>query len=96
LHDRLARLGDALDRLGFEVFPARAGMYLLCRAPSTIGGLPVENASAAAELLLSEHGVAVVPWEVPPHGYLRFSGMYLAEELDALRDLAGGGKLAQR
>jgi aspartate/methionine/tyrosine aminotransferase len=95
LRSRLARLRDVLEQLGFEVFPEQAGMYLLCRAPSNIGGRPVESANAAAELMLSEHGVAVVPWDVSPHNYLRFSGMYLAEELDALRDLAGGGKLVQ-
>jgi aspartate/methionine/tyrosine aminotransferase len=95
LRSRLARLRDVLEQHGFEVFQEQAGMYLLCRAPSNIGGRPVESANAAAELMLSEHGVAVVPWDVSPHNYLRFSGMYLAEELDALRDLAGGGKLVQ-
>jgi aspartate/methionine/tyrosine aminotransferase len=93
--ERLVRLREVLEALGFEVFPARAGMYLLCPVPSAIGGRSVEDAAEAAELLLAEHGVAVMPWETPPHCYLRFSGMYLADELEALRQLGGGARLVQ-
>jgi len=92
--ERLARLQAALEGLGFEPFPPASGMYVLCPAPSAIAGRPVAGAAEAAEVLLSEHGVAVVPWEVPPHGYLRFSGLYLPEELESLAGLAGGGKIA--
>jgi aspartate/methionine/tyrosine aminotransferase len=93
--ERLARLREVLEALGFEVFPARAGMYLLCPVPSAIGGRSVKDAAEAAELFLAQYGVAVMPWEVPPHRYLRFSGMYLADELEALRQLGDGGRLVQ-
>ena len=52
------------------------------------------DAAEAAQLLLSAHGVAVVPWEVPPHAYLRFSAQYLEEDLDGLSELGRSGKLA--
>jgi aspartate/methionine/tyrosine aminotransferase len=93
---RMARLREALLALGFEPYPAPAGMYILCRVPSSVGGRAVADAGAAAEVLLSEHGVAVVPWEVAPHSYLRFSARYLDEELEAFRALGDGGPLAGR
>jgi aspartate/methionine/tyrosine aminotransferase len=94
--ERIARLRDTLVELGFEPYPAPAGMYILCRVPSSIGQRTVADAGEAAEVLLSEHGVAVVPWEVPPHSYLRFSARYLEKDLDALRRLGGDVPLVGR
>ena len=91
---RMAELRDTLVELGFEPYPAPAGMYILCRVPSSIGQRPVADAGEAAEVLLTEHGVAVVPWEVPPHSYLRFSAQYADGELDALARIGGGGPIA--
>jgi len=85
---RMTELRDTLLELGFEPYPAPAGMYILCRVPSSIGQRPVADAGEAAEVLLTEFGVAVVPWEAPPHSYLRFSARYLDEELEAFRGLA--------
>jgi aspartate/methionine/tyrosine aminotransferase len=70
-------------------------MYILCRVPSSIGQRPVADAGEAAEVLLTELGVAVVPWEVPPHSYLRFSARYLDEELEALRGLGRDARLVR-
>jgi aspartate/methionine/tyrosine aminotransferase len=94
--ERMARLRETLVALGFEPYPAPAGMYLLCRVPSSIGERAVADAAEAAEILLSEHGLAVVPWEVAPHSYLRFSARYLEEELEALRSLGGDAPLVGR
>jgi LL-diaminopimelate aminotransferase len=89
---RMARLEETLRVLGFEPFPSASGMYLVCRVPSAIGGRPVAGAEDAAEALLANHGVAVVPWQLEPHSYLRFSAQYLADDLEALATL---GKLAE-
>ena len=94
--DRMARLSAALVDLGFDPYPAPAGMYILCKVPSSIGKRTVSDAGQAAEVLLSEHGVAVVPWEVGPHGYLRFSARYLEEELAGLKELGRDAPLAGR
>ena len=85
--ERLERLHTTLQSLGFTPFPASSGMYLVCRVPSAIGDRQVSSAGDAAEMLLADHGVAVVPWEIEPHSYLRFSGQYLEEDLDALAKL---------
>lgn len=89
---RVTRLVEVLADLGFEVYPPRAGLYVLCRLPSAIGGRSVKSAEDAAELLLEQHAVAVMPWDVGPASYLRFSGMYLPNQLEALQRL---GKLAE-
>jgi aminotransferase len=94
LHQRLAELREVVSELGFECFAAEAGMYLLCRAPGRIAMKPVAGAAEAAERLLEEHGLAVAPWEVPPHGYLRFSAAYRPEDLGALAELGRGSALA--
>jgi len=90
LRARLSRLRDVVTRLGFEAYPTSAGMYLLCRLPTQLGGRAVESATQAAELLLSEHDLAVAPFEAAPQAYLRFSTSYLAEDLDALAGLGAG------
>jgi aspartate/methionine/tyrosine aminotransferase len=94
--ERMARLRETLVALGFEPYPAPAGMYILCRVPSSVGKRAVADAGEAAEVLLSEHGVAVVPWEVAPHSYLRFSARYLDEDLEALGELGRDGPLVGR
>jgi aspartate/methionine/tyrosine aminotransferase len=81
---RVADLHDVLRRLGFDPYPTPAGMYVLCRVPRAIDGVAVKDAEHAAELLLSRYDLGVVGWDVPPHGYLRFSIMYRPKALDAL------------
>jgi len=90
---RIGRLDSALTALGFVTLPSDSGMYIVCRVPSSIGGRPVSGAAAAAELLLEEHNLAVVPWEVAPHEYLRFSAQYNEEDLQGLAALGRGGQL---
>lgn len=90
LHERLTRLGSVLAELGFESFPVRGGMYLLCRAPAAVGGRGVRDADEAAEVLLSNHDVAVMPFQVGRHAYVRFSALYSPEELDKLASLGQG------
>jgi hypothetical protein len=69
-------------------------MYIVCRTPSAIGGTPVADAQQAADVLLKDHNVAIVPWEVHPTSYLRFSSQYLEEDLAALQRLGEHGPLA--
>jgi aspartate/methionine/tyrosine aminotransferase len=90
---RMQRLESTLTALGFETLPSESGMYIVCRVPSAIGGRPVSGAGAAAEVLLEEHNLAVVPWEVEPHEYLRFSGQYSDEDLQGLAALGHDGNL---
>lgn len=92
--ERLKRLRRTLQDLGFEPFPAASGMYIVCRTPSAIGGTPVADAGEAAHVLLKNHGVATVPWEVHPTSYLRFSAQYLEEDLVALERLGDSGPIA--
>jgi aspartate/methionine/tyrosine aminotransferase len=91
---RLARLHETLHALGFRPLAAASGMYLVCRTPTEVGGKPVSSASEAAEVLLADHGIAVVPWEIKPKGYLRFSAQYRAGDLEALAELGRRGPLA--
>jgi aspartate/methionine/tyrosine aminotransferase len=91
---RLAALRQVVEALGFEPYPTPAGMYLLCRRPGSVGGRSVSDAAGAAALLLDEYGLAVAPFEQPPHGYLRFSSAYRPEDLEALEALGGGSALA--
>lgn len=91
---RIERLRATLEALGFEPFPAASGMYVVCRTPGAIGGRPVADAGEATEVLLKNHGVAIVPWEVRPTSYLRFSSQYLEEDLAALAALGRDGPLA--
>lgn len=81
---RLERLRDTLVDVGFEAYPTPGGMYLLCEAPTAVGGVPTPTAQAAADVLLDEFDLAVVAWDKPPNGYLRFSSLYSAEDLEAL------------
>jgi histidinol-phosphate/aromatic aminotransferase/cobyric acid decarboxylase-like protein len=90
---RLARLHEALEALGFACFPTQGGLYQLCRAPASVGGHRVGGAAEAAELLLSRHHLAAVPFEAGGHGYLRFSGLYVERDVEALERLASSGPL---
>jgi aspartate/methionine/tyrosine aminotransferase len=87
---RLGQLREVVTRLGFDPFPVASGTYLLCRRPTAVRDRPVGSASAAAEMLLEEFGLAVVPWDAPPPGYLRFSAAYTPGDLEALAKLASG------
>lgn len=81
---QMARLRETLVALGFEPYPAPAGIYLLCRVPDKIGGKAVASAEQAATIMMDEFDIAVVPWDVPPNGYLRFSSLYREEDLEKL------------
>lgn len=87
--ERLQRLRLVLDGLGFETFPVDGGLYQLVRAPSVISDHPVSTAAEAADCLLSDYDLAVVPWDSPPHAFLRFSSQYLDDELTRLEALRG-------
>ncbi|MHC4220197.1 MAG: pyridoxal phosphate-dependent aminotransferase [Planctomycetota bacterium] len=86
--DRVQTLRATLTELGFDLYPTPAGLYVLSRTAPGIGGRPVTGPRDAAEELLNTFGVAVMPWEAPPNGYLRFSSLYRPEDLDALTKLA--------
>jgi aspartate/methionine/tyrosine aminotransferase len=90
--ERLERLRETLVDVGFEPYPSPGGMYLLCKAPAAVGGATTPTAQAAADVLLDEFDLAVVAWDRPPHGYLRFSSLYSTEDLQSLGEL--GDRLA--
>lgn len=92
LQARLERLKGTLVEVGFEPYPTPGGMYLLCKAPTAVGGVATPTAQAAADVLLGEFDLAVVAWDGSPHGYLRFSSLYSAEDLQSLAEL--GDRLA--
>ena len=79
-----ARLRETLLNIGFEPYPTPGGMYLICRSPAVVGGVATPTAQAAADVLLDDFDLAVVAWDKPPHGYLRFSSLYSEEDLQAL------------
>jgi len=95
-HARLERLGETLVNVGFEPYPTPGGLYLLCKAPMAVGGVATPTAQAAADVLLDEFDLAVVAWDRPPHGYLRFSSLYSAEDLESLGELRDRLALAGR
>jgi aminotransferase len=86
---RVERLREALRAVGFRPFPASAGPYVLCEAPSSINGSWLGSAHEAFEVLLTEYETAIVPWDGPGRGFLRFSALYRGEHLAALEDLRG-------
>jgi aspartate/methionine/tyrosine aminotransferase len=90
---RVRRLETQLTALGFNALPSQSGMYIVCRVPSEIRGQPVSGAAAAAGVLLEQHNLAVVPWEVVPHEYLRFSAQYSEDDFEGLAALGRDGKL---
>ncbi len=81
---RLERLRETLMDVGFEPYPSPGGMYLLCKAPTAVGGVTTPTAQAAADVLLDDFDLAVVAWDGQPHGYLRFSSLYSAKDLQLL------------
>ena len=90
---RLERLFGAVTTLGFEPYRPAGGMYLICKAPRTVGGRLVGSAAEAADRLLEAFSLAVVPWDVAPDGYLRFSGRYRPEDLEDLLGLGHDGPI---
>lgn len=84
---QLNSLRQVLADIGFEPYPAPAGVYALCRLPSHIGGEPVASAAEAANHLMDEFDLAVVPWDTPQHSYLRFSALYHPEDIERLSSL---------
>jgi aspartate/methionine/tyrosine aminotransferase len=91
--ERIARLRAVITDLGFEPYPTPAGLYVLCRVPRLVGGHPVDDAWSAAESLLGRHDLAVMPWDAPSGGYLRFSALCAPDDLDALARLASDGPI---
>jgi aspartate/methionine/tyrosine aminotransferase len=94
LRSRIRHLHDALAKLGFVSFPTHGGQYVLCRAPAQIGGRPVGGPDEAAEALLSQYQLAVVPFRTSTGGYLRFSACCCEKDLGALTELAASGPIA--
>lgn len=86
---QIARLRRTLLELGFHPYPTPSGIYALCRVPPTIGGQRVGSAEEAASILMDEYDIAVMPWDVPEHSYLRFCSMYRDEDLEKLAALKG-------
>ncbi|MFQ6006618.1 MAG: pyridoxal phosphate-dependent aminotransferase [Woeseia sp.] len=84
---QLERLRQTLINVGFEPYPAAAGVYSICRIPARIGGKVVHTATEAAGRLLHDFDLAVVPWDTPRHSYLRFSSLYEPEDLERLAGL---------
>ncbi len=92
--DRIRDLSAALAALGFEPRPTRAGVYVLCAVPKSIDGLATVSAADAAERLIDEFDLAVVPLDTPQGTYLRFSALYQPADLQGLAGLQGKLQLA--
>lgn len=84
---QLEALRKTLVEIGFEPYPVRGGIYVLCRSPQSIAGQPVATAEEAAVRLLDDFDLAAVPWEQGANHYLRFTSMYRPEDLQRLGDL---------
>jgi aspartate/methionine/tyrosine aminotransferase len=84
---QLEKLRSVLSDIGFEPYPAPAGVYVLCRAPANIAGKQVNSAAEAAARLMDEFDLAAVPFDSPQCGYLRFSSLYGDDDLDRLSGL---------
>ncbi len=93
LGHQIATLRSALIVLGFEPYATPGGMYVLCKVPPAIREVPIGSATEAATLLFDRFGVAVVPYDLPVPGVLRFSCQYRAEDLEALVGLGADGPL---
>jgi aspartate/methionine/tyrosine aminotransferase len=86
---QLTQLQRTLSDIGFEPYPSPSGVYAICPAPARIGGQAVSTAAEAAAHLMDEVDLAVVPFDTPRHGYLRFSSLYQPEDLERLAGLRG-------
>ena len=84
---RIEALRATVTELGFQPYPTPAGMYVLCRLPTSIAGTAVTGAQQAADILLDQFGLAVAAFEIAPHSYLRFSSLYREEDLGSLAKL---------
>ncbi len=85
--EQLENLSRVLGEIGFQPYPAPAGIYTLCKLPPKIAGETVNSAEDAATRLMDEFDLAVVPWDTPQQSYLRFSSLYRAEDLERLSGL---------
>lgn len=84
---RMSRLVDTLHAIGLDPFPAPSGLYVLCPAPKTIAGDRVTGAQNAADALFDRLSLAVMAWDAPGGGYLRFSSLYRDEDIESLAAL---------
>ncbi|MEX2123017.1 MAG: pyridoxal phosphate-dependent aminotransferase [Woeseia sp.] len=84
---QLQKLRQTLISIGLEPYPTPAGVYALCQVPPQIAGKLVNSAEEAASRLMDEFDLAVFPLDTPQHSYLRFSSLYLAEDLERLSRL---------
>jgi aspartate/methionine/tyrosine aminotransferase len=84
---QLQSLHETLKDAGFRPYAARAGVYLICDAPTHIDGKAIGSAEEAARQLMDSFGLAAVPIDAPGHSYLRFSALYRPEDLARLAGL---------
>lgn len=87
---QIKMLHRTLTDIGFKPYPTPAGVYTICDVPTQIAGKPVESAEEAANRLMDEFDLAVVPWDTQRHSYLRFSSLFRPEDLERLSTLRGG------
>jgi aspartate aminotransferase len=85
--NQIRRLRETLSALGFQPLEPDAGVYVICPVPGKLGGRTINSAGEAATVLLDEFDVAVYPAESADGGYLRFTSMYLDEQLEQLAGL---------
>lgn len=85
---QLAELTATLIDVGFQPFPTPSGIYALCRLPKRMAGREIGSAEQAANILMDEFDIAVVPWDLESNRYLRFCSMYMPEDLQRLREAA--------
>jgi len=92
--DQLQALRKTLVEVGFEPFPTPGGVYVLCRSPAHMAGRSVDSAEEVAMRLLDDFDLAVMPWDVGPDSYLRFTAMYRPDDLERLATLGDRLKLS--
>ncbi len=76
---RLAKLVDALNRVGFQAKMPGGSYFLYAKAPVAAGERRFTNAEEASQFLIHEQSICCVPWD-DAGPYLRFSATYLAKD----------------
>jgi LL-diaminopimelate aminotransferase len=76
---RLAKLGAALQQVGFRAKMPSGTYFLYVRAPKSCAGQTFANAEEASQFLIQEQSVCCVPWD-DAGPFLRFSVTYLAKD----------------
>jgi LL-diaminopimelate aminotransferase len=76
---RLAKLVEALNKVGFRAKMPGGTYFLYAKAPVGAGDRSLKSAEEVSQFLIREQSVCCVPWD-DAGPYLRFSATYLAKD----------------